>query len=192
MSHNADVAQGHKIRRVEEETMAKEVTHIPPGEVVRSLWVLSELVTYKIPSHQTGGAYAQFEVATRPGVGPPQHVHHREDESFYVLEGEFEFLNGEETLRVGVGSLLYVPKGNLHAHKNVGEGVGRMLVTQTPGGLYERFFEEVGKAVDGEAATLVFEDQPEAERIVEVAAEYGIEIPSTWHNRSAGQGTRPH
>ncbi len=131
-----------------------------------------------IPSHQTGGTYALLEVATHPGAGPPPHVQHREDESFYVLEGEFEFSSGEETLRVDAGSLLYFPKGTLHAHKNIGEGVGRMLVTQTPGGLYECFFEQVGKkAVDGEVRPPVSEDQPDMRRIVEVAAEHGIEIP---------------
>ena len=52
----------------------------------------------------------------------------------------------------------------------------RILVTQTPGGLYARFFEEVGKPVDKEAGPLAFEDQPEVGRIVEVAAEYGTEI----------------
>jgi mannose-6-phosphate isomerase-like protein (cupin superfamily) len=162
---------------VEEEKMEKAVAHVAPGEGRRSLWVLSELVTYKIPSQRTGGAYSLFEVATQPSGGPPPHIQHREDETFYVLEGDFEFLNGEETLRVGMGSLIYVPKGTLHAHKNVGEGVGRMLVSQTPGGLYEHFFEEVGKPVDDEAGLLVFEDQPDVERIVKVAAEYGIEIP---------------
>jgi hypothetical protein len=54
--------------------------------------------------------------------------------------------------------------------------VDRILVTQTPGGLYARFFEEVGKPVDKEAGPLAFEDQPEVGRIVEVAAEYGTEI----------------
>jgi hypothetical protein len=49
--------------------------------------------------------------------------------------------------------------------------VDRILVTQTPGGLYARFFEEVGKPVDKEAGPLAFEDQPEVGRIVEVAAE---------------------
>jgi mannose-6-phosphate isomerase-like protein (cupin superfamily) len=114
------------------------------------LQVLDELVTYKIPSRQTGGAYTLFEVTTQPGAGPPAHVQHREDECFYVLEGDYEFLIGGEVLRVGAGSLLYVPKGTLHSHKNVGEGVGRMLVIQTPGGLYESFFEEVGKLVEDE------------------------------------------
>jgi len=92
-----------------------------------------ELLTYKISSHQTGGACALFEAITDPGVGPPPHVHHREDESFYVLEGAYEFLSGRETLRASAGSLLYVPKCTLHAHKNVGEGEGRILLNQTPG-----------------------------------------------------------
>ena len=172
MSHSADVAHGHKTRAVEEETLEKGVARIPPGKGTKWLWVLGELLTFKIPSRQTGGAYSLFEVTTQPGAGPPPHVQHREDEAFFVLEGEYEFLSGKETLRVGAGSLIYVPKGTLHAHRNIGEGVGRMLATQTPGGLYEHFFEEVG-----EAGPLAFEDQPDVGRIVEVAAEHGIEIP---------------
>jgi mannose-6-phosphate isomerase-like protein (cupin superfamily) len=142
------------------------------------LWVFGELVTHKIPSPQTGGAYSLFEITAQPGVGPPPHVQHREDESFYVLEGEYEFSIGEDVLRVGTGSLLYVPQGTLHTHKNAGEGVGKMLVTQTPGGLYELFFEEVGKPVDGDGGSLLFEDQPDVKRIVTIGAQYGIEIPS--------------
>jgi mannose-6-phosphate isomerase-like protein (cupin superfamily) len=153
------------------------VTHVPPGEGRRSLLVLGELVRYKTTSEQTGGAYSLFEVATHPGAGPPPHVQHREDESFYVLRGEFEFVVEGRTISAGVGSLIYVPKGNLHAHKNVGKGVGSMLVSQTPGGLCEHFFEEVGKPVNDEGGPLVFEDQPDVGRIVEVAAKYGIEIP---------------
>jgi hypothetical protein len=94
-----------------------------------------------------------------------------------VLEGEYEFFSGEGIIRVGTGSLLRFPRGALHAHKNVGEDVGRLLATQTPGGLYERFFEEVGKPVDGDGGPLVFEEQPDLGRIVAVAAEHGIEIP---------------
>ena len=156
--------------------MEKAVAHIPPGEGRRSLWVLGELLTYKVASQNTGGAYSLFEVATQPGGGSPPHVQHREAESFYVLEGQFELLSGKETLRLGAGSLLYVPKGTLHSHKNVGEGVGRMLVTQTPGGLYERFFEQVGEpAMDGSEPPV---DVPQdMGRIVAIAVRYGIEIP---------------
>ncbi len=59
--------------------------------------MLGELLIYKIPSQQTGGAYALFEATANPGAGPPPHVHHREDEAFYVLEGEYQFLVGGET-----------------------------------------------------------------------------------------------
>ena len=139
-----------------------------------------QLVTYKIPSRQTGGAYALFEVTTQPGAGPPPHVQHREDESIYVLEGDYKFLIGSEALRVEAGSLLYVPKGTLHSHKNVGERVGRMLLTQTPAGLYERFFDEVGEPADV-GGQLAFGEQPEAKEIVKIAAEHGIEIPAPSH-----------
>jgi hypothetical protein len=107
-------------------------------------------------------------------------VQHREDESFYVLEGDYEFLIGRESLRAGAGSLIYVFKGTLHSHKNVGEGAGRMLVTQTPGGLYERFFEEAGKPTDGGDQLAFGERQQEAKGIVRIAAEHGIEIPATY------------
>lgn len=177
MNHTAEVVQARKSRATEEGEFEKGFAYAPPGKGTRSLWVFDELLTHKIPSHSTGGAYTLFEIATQPGAGPPPHIQHREDESFYILEGEYEFLIGGETLRVGAGSLLYIPKGTLHAHRGVAEDAGRMLVTQTPGGLYERFFEEVGKPADGEAAPPVFEVHSDAAGIRASAAEYGIEIP---------------
>ena len=177
MHHSVDARLRHEARWMEHGKLGKGVEHVPPGEGRRSLWVLGELVTQKVPSHQTGGAYSLFEVATQPGAGPPPHIHHREDESFYVLEGEYEFQVVSRTKRVSTGSLLYFPKGTLHAHNNRGGGVGRMLVSQTPGGLYEHFFEAVGKPLYGDGRPLVFEDHPNMRRIVEVAAEHGIEIP---------------
>ena len=179
MSHSVDVAQRHEARGVEHGTSGKAVAHVPPGEGRRSLRVFGELVTCKVTSDQTGGAYMLFEAATPPGAGPPPHVHHREDEAFYVLEGEYEFLVDGHTLKAGAGSLLYAPKGALHAHENVGEGLGRMLLTQTPGGLYELFFEKAGRMPDGDdGGTPAFKEQHDAARIVEVASEHGIEISS--------------
>jgi quercetin dioxygenase-like cupin family protein len=149
-------------------------TQVGPREG-RLLWVLGELVTRKVANEQTGGAYSLFEVVTQPQVGPPPHIQHREDECFYVLEGEYEFLVEGRTLRMPAGSLLYVPKGNLHAHKNVGEGTGRMLVSQTPGGLHERFFEELGEPAK-DTLSPVSEEPPNVQRIGTIAAKYGIEI----------------
>jgi mannose-6-phosphate isomerase-like protein (cupin superfamily) len=161
--------------RVEANKPETGVAHIRPGEGRRSLWVLGEMVTCKITSDQTSGAYSLFEITTRPGEGPPPHVQHWEDEYFYVLEGEYEFLDGGRTIRAGVGSLIYVRSGNLHAHKNVGEGPGRMLVSQTPGGTHERYFEELAKNA---AAPFVSKGSPDVETVSAIATRYGIEILS--------------
>ena len=177
MHYSVDVAHDHQPRRVGRAQIEKGVAHVPPGEGARTLWVFGELLIHKIPSQKTGGAYSLFEVITHPRSGLPPHVHHREDESYYVLEGEYEFLVNGQTLKARPGSLLYVAKGTLHVHKGVGEGVSRMLMTQTPGGLYEHFFEEVGKPADGDRGPLVLEDQPDMANIVTIAARYGIEIP---------------
>ena len=105
-----------------------------------------------------------------------------------MLQGEYEFLIEGRTLRVGTGSLLYVPRGNLHAHRNVSEGVGRMLVSQTPGGLHERFFEEIGEERGDRFAPPVSENPPDTDKIARIAAEYGIEISlsSRSHDGRAG------
>jgi mannose-6-phosphate isomerase-like protein (cupin superfamily) len=157
------------------EEMPQGIAHIPPGEG-RSLWVLGELVTYKTSGERTGGAYSLFEVASRPGIGPPPHVQHREEEAFWVLEGEYEFLIEGRTLTASSGTLIYVPKGTLHTHKNASEDVSRMLVTQTPGGLYEGFFEELGlPGTDLASPDLSSEG---LQMIVELGRKYGIEYPS--------------
>ena len=171
------------------DNVGKDVTHLPPGEGTRSLWVLGELVAYKIASYQTGGAYSLFEVETPPGSGVPPHVQHREDEAFCVLEGEYEFLVEGRTIKAGTASLIYIPKGNLHAHINVGEGTARMLVSQTPGGLHERFFEEIGEETKDAFTPLGSEDPPDMERIAKIAAEYGIEIPPHPVGRPKGRDT---
>jgi mannose-6-phosphate isomerase-like protein (cupin superfamily) len=157
--------------------MPQGFAHIPPGEG-HSLWVLGELVTCKTTSQQTGGAYSLFEVASRPGTGPAPHVQHREEEIFWVLEGEYEFLIEGLTLMTSVGALIYIPKGTLHTHKNLGEGVSRMLVTQTPGGLYEGFVEEAGRPGTDLSSPSLAPTPEELQRMVELGRRYGIEYPS--------------
>jgi mannose-6-phosphate isomerase-like protein (cupin superfamily) len=166
-----------EIVRTEEEKMEKGVSQVPPGEGSKSLWVFGELVTYKITSNQTGGAYSLFEVVTQPEeVGWPPHVQHREDEAYWALEGEYEFVVEGLTMRASTGSLIYVPRGNLHAHKNVGDEPGRLLVIQTPGGLHERFFEEIGEPATGESSSPVSEGSQDTGRLAVIAAQFGIEV----------------
>jgi len=152
--------------------------YVGPGEG-RAVWVLGgQLLTYKVTAEQTGGAYSLFEGAVPPGGGAPPHIHHREDESFYVVEGEFEFSRDGETMKAGPGSLVYVPRGSLHAFKNVGEGRGTLLLSQTPGGLHERFFEEVGEEATDPTMPPVAAGPPDLPALVAAAARYGTEMPT--------------
>ncbi|CAN5163183.1 hypothetical protein BH18ACT10_BH18ACT10_14350 [soil metagenome] len=105
-------------------------------------------VTYKVTAGQTGGAYSLFEEAVQPGGGATPHIHHREDECFYVVEGEIEFHVDEETVLAGSGSLVYVPRGTVHAYTNTGTAPARVLDLLTPGGTRERLLEEIGEGED--------------------------------------------
>jgi quercetin dioxygenase-like cupin family protein len=84
------MGEGRRTVEATERGIGREVAYFAPGEGSRSLWVFGELVVCKTKSEQTGGAYSLFEVVTQPGDGPPPHVQHREDESFYLLEGKYE------------------------------------------------------------------------------------------------------
>ena len=134
------------------------------------------LVTLKVSSEQTGGAYSLFEVLVAPGGGEGPHVQHREDECFYVLKGRFEFVIEGSKVEAGPGSLIYVPKGNLHTFENVGETTGKMLVSQTPGGVCEGFVEEVGEPATEETGSPATEKPSNLERLAAVGAQYGVEI----------------
>jgi mannose-6-phosphate isomerase-like protein (cupin superfamily) len=117
----------------------------------RSLWVMGSLLQIVIGGEQTDGAYAIAEDRSSPGFGPPPHVHEREDEAFYVIDGEYLFGGEDGEVRAGPGTFVHAPKGRLHWWRNVGNGPGRHLEIFVPAGL-EKMFEEIGApAGDGEA-----------------------------------------
>lgn len=148
--------------------------HVAPREG-EALWVAGELVTLKVVGEDTDGTFTLAEEVSSPGGGPPPHIHHREDETFCVLEGEYEFLVGERTIRVGAGSVIYGPRNIPHTFKNVGVATARMLVFVTPAGL-EKFFEEVGEEATDESSPPPF-GQAEIERLLAIAPKYDLEIP---------------
>lgn len=155
------------------ETQEQSVTHLPDGEG-KTVWMVgTDLVTFKATGDTTGGANALFDSLVLPGGGPPPHIHTRETESFYVLEGEFEFLAGDRWIKAAPGSFVHVPTGALHTLKNVGEGVGRLLTLVVPAGL-ERFFEEAGEPGTDISSP---PGPPDIEKLLETAARYGIEFP---------------
>jgi mannose-6-phosphate isomerase-like protein (cupin superfamily) len=95
----------------------------------RSLWLFGDLCTIKF----AGEALSVTEVKAFPQNGPPPHIHRREDESFWVLDGDFSVMLGQQMLTAGPGTFVHVPKGTLHTYKNIGRAPGRMIVMLTPG-----------------------------------------------------------
>src|SRR3954454_17202195 len=116
-----------------------------PGEG-RSAWVVGDLYPVKAGGEDTGGAFALIEVLVPSQAGPPPHRHRREDEAFYVLEGEFEVHIDDQRLVAGPGSWVTLARGSHNHFKNIGPAPARMLIIATPAGL-DRFFVEAGRGV---------------------------------------------
>jgi mannose-6-phosphate isomerase-like protein (cupin superfamily) len=124
----------------------------------------------------TGDCHSVAELVAEPGFAPTPHIHRLHEELFYVLEGTFDFLVGDETMRLGPGSFVEVPPGTVHDFCNVGPGVARLLGITTPGGL-DSYFEEVQGLVMGGTLT--------AESLAELRVKYDTdEVQLIWRSAS--------
>lgn len=124
----------------------------------------------------TEQAYALCEVVVAPqGGGTPIHRHSRENESFYVQEGELEFQLDEQIIVATAGTFLHSPKGQLHRFTNTGSTPVKLLVWVTPAG-FEKFIAEVGKATSSQVTAAPPLSPADLEKILATAPKYGIEI----------------
>lgn len=117
------------------------------GEGLADVWWKSGRVTVKVAGAETGDAFAQYEVAGPRGDATPTHVHHNEDETFYILEGEYTVLVGDERIDLVAGDFLFAPRDIPHAHIVRSESA-RMLVMNSPAGI-EQLFVSLGTPVSG-------------------------------------------
>ncbi len=146
---------------------------LPHGEG-RSYWVLGDLYTFKATGRETAGVYCLIEQEVGPQSGPPPHIHHAEEEAFYVLEGRFSFLCGEEERVLEKGGFAYIPRSTRHTFKNLEDSKGRLLVSITPAG-FEEFFFEIGSPAR-ELSAPPAEDPNIINRILQLAPHYQMEV----------------
>lgn len=147
-------------------TVNSIATVVAPGQG-KPLNVLGHEISVKIARQETEGHYYVFEVKTPAGHGIPPHVHDREDEFIYVLEGEFEIMLGGELFTAKTGAQIFFPRHIPHAFKNVGTKTGTTLWTVIPGGNFEDFFEELNALPAG---------PPDMAKVVEIFGKYGMEV----------------
>jgi quercetin dioxygenase-like cupin family protein len=141
----------------------------------RTIAVVGDVYRFLATGEDTSGRYALFEALVSPGGGPPPHVHSREEEGFYVLEGEISFFVGDKRLVANAGMFANMPVGTPHSFKNESGKPARMLISVAPAGL-ERMFFEVGVPVPSGATTAAPPTMGEIERLLAAAPRYGIEI----------------
>jgi quercetin dioxygenase-like cupin family protein len=129
--------------------------------------VLGIPMVVRIHGRDTAGVVSAVESHDVPGGGPPPHIHTREDETFQVLEGDYEFTVGGSSFVAGKGATIFAPRGIPHTYRYLGHAPGRLMCVITPAG-FERFFEAVG--------ALTPQQQQDIPRVVGIAKEFGLEI----------------
>jgi mannose-6-phosphate isomerase-like protein (cupin superfamily) len=119
---------------------------LEPGGGERLRFLGASTMRIKLPEGADGAA-AFYEYVSEPGVtGPPQHVHHGHDETFYVVDGTFEFTLGPDSALLPRGAFLYVPRDTPHTFRNAGDDPGRIVGTFSPG-RFANYFRELAAII---------------------------------------------
>lgn len=127
---------------------------------------MGDLFTYLVTGEESGRSYFTVEINVGPGNGPPPHIHHCEEEQFYVLEGELTFRVGEQTRRASPGDFVHIPRETVHSFKN-GSTPAKLLATFSPAGI-EQFFTEASEPVEDRSAPPPLVTQETIARFMEV------------------------
>jgi quercetin dioxygenase-like cupin family protein len=107
----------------------------------RTVAVVGDVHRFLATGDDTNGRYALWEAIVPPGGGPPPHVHSREAEGFYVLEGEITFTVNGERIVAQAGTFANMPVGTPHSFKNESGRPAKVLISVAPAGLEQMFFE---------------------------------------------------
>ena len=141
----------------------------------RTVALVGDVYRFLATGEDTNGQYALIEALVGPGGGPPPHVHSREEEGFYILEGEITFtINGERVVATA-GMFANMPVGTPHSFKNESNKPAKMLVSVAPAGL-EKMFMEIGVPLAEGATTALPPTREDVEKLLAIAPKYGIEI----------------
>jgi mannose-6-phosphate isomerase-like protein (cupin superfamily) len=138
-----------------------------------AIWFQPNRMTIKAAAEHTGGAYGLLEARVPAGSSPLLHIHQREDEAFFVIQGRVRFHCDGRDAVAGPGSYVFLPRGVPHTFLVEGDEEAHLLVLLSPGN-GERFFAEAGRTPEGPG--LPPPGPPDVEKLMEVSADFGMEI----------------
>jgi mannose-6-phosphate isomerase-like protein (cupin superfamily) len=141
----------------------------------RTIGVVGDVYRFLATGDDTNGRYALWEAIVPPGGGPPPHIHSREEEGFFVLEGEISITIDGKHVVAKPGMYANLPVGSLHSFTNTTDKPAKMLILIAPAGLEQMFF-EVGQPLPTGTTTSPPAAPAEIEKLLAVAANYGVEI----------------
>jgi quercetin dioxygenase-like cupin family protein len=139
-----------------------------------SRWYVGHLFSFLATGADNDDQFSLIESIVRRGLEPPPHIHSREDETYYVLEGRATFMIGGETVTAGPGDFVYLPRHVPHGFRLETE-TARFLIQILPADLEQVFF---ASSEPAESATLPPPPAgpPDIEKMVRVFGEYGVEF----------------
>lgn len=139
--------------------------------------LLGNLLTFHAFPAETGDKYTLVEIQTAPGAGAPPNHHAGEDESFFVLEGQFEFHVDGQQITAVAGDFVKIPDGAVHAFTCTGQNAGRLICINAPGKMHDTFFTQAGDAMpDGTTQVPAPDGPPDIPAIMAVAEMAGMTI----------------
>src|SRR5215475_14865918 len=136
-----------------------------PDKGGRFVNILGIPMYIRVLGRDTGGTVSVVESHDVRGGRPPPHIHHREDETFQILEGEYEWMVGDKKFVAQKGTTIFAPRGIPHTYRYLGKTPGRLMCVITPSG-FEGFFEEIG--------ALSPQQQQDIPRVLEIGKKYGL------------------
>ena len=139
-----------------------------------AIWFLGTLSRVRLSGEQTGGAFSLTDNLTRRGNGSPVHVHDRDDETFFVLDGELRVLAGEDDYTAGPGTVAVLPRRLRHAYVVI-SATARFLTLHAPAG-FEQFAAEVGQPARALTLPPPPAEPADVAALAEAAARHGITI----------------
>lgn len=145
--------------------------HAGEGE---ARWWFGALAEIKVTKEDTGGQLSIVEITEPPGAEAPLHVHRREDEGFWILEGSVTLEVGDQTIEAGPGDFAWGPRDIPHRYTAGPDGC-RMLFILTPGG-FERLVRDISEPAGARRLPPASDEEPDMERVAAAAAANGCEL----------------